>query len=121
MSDPAYVVHPKVLREAERRMAIDARRRPAKGSMPGGDGFLEMQIPLAHLVNAVAGHGVSVHDDAYWRENAARIPGCVVPYTSRSFSLTGAGCARGTVRTRFGVATRYRYGVNHGNRHPRSR
>jgi len=114
----AYVVRPEVLREAARRMAVEAGRRPEKTEMRGGDGRLEYQIPTAMFVNAVAGHGVSPHDDEYWRDNARRVPGCVVAYRPRKprvftgeVSSQDAKDAKGGERvvTRFGRGIRFRY------------
>lgn len=105
----SYVVRPEVIQRAVEGIAQEARRRPEKTEMSGGDGVLEYRIPTALVVNAVRGHGVSLKDDEYWRDQARRVPGCEVKYVPRNPRVGGRGLP-GKVRTRFGVAARTVYG-----------
>lgn len=93
---------------ATKRMAIEeARRRPAKGEFPGGDGHLERRFPLKAFMNAVVNHGVSPHDEEYWRDMARLNPECQVKYQGKvrtqisDFSASGMAGAL----TRFGRVT----------------
>jgi len=110
MGETIYVVRPEVLRAAERNVAEEARRRAEKRER---DGFLlEYRIPRDLVVNAVVGHGVSLEDDEYWRDNARRVPGCEVRYTPKAMVGAKGQVERACrfVKTRLGNAKRFHYG-----------
>lgn len=80
------------LAAARREAQAEAATRPAKGEMPGGDGRLEMRVPLKAYLQAVSpkengGHGESPQDEAYWADMARIYPECHVRHASRKFSI----------------------------------
>lgn len=112
--EPIYSVRPEVLARAMRRMETEAACRPEKTESPGGLFRLEARIPTELVVNAVAGHGESLQDEGYWKDQVRRNPACAVKYRGKLFFVGGDGArgegrgARG-VLTRFGRAKRFHY------------
>jgi hypothetical protein len=89
-----------------RRGAIaEARSRPAKGAMKGGDGVLARRIPKEAYFNAVVHHGEDPHDEGYWRDMERLYPECRVGYTPSRVTISTA--TRGNVSTGVGRLTRF--------------
>jgi len=99
--------------ERVRRAAMDeARRRPAKGEMRGGDGVLVRRIPKEAYFNAVVHHGVDPRDEGYWSDMARRYPEVAVSFQGKPMVGADGACGGGGGRlTRFGRVTFHkRYG-----------
>ena len=98
------------LQRVHERALEEARHRPPKGEMRGGDGVLARRIPREAYFNAVVHHGVDPCDDGYWDDMERRHPEIAVKFEGkpgvRAHIDTGAGRL-----TRFGRVTFHkRYG-----------
>lgn len=100
------------LNQARNEALREARGRPAKTEMAGGDGVVSMRIPLKAYLNAVGGHGVSPKDTEYWNDMARLYPETQVKYSSRKLTVRmgrrnerGERTAGPGHRTRFGRVT----------------
>ena len=101
------------LERVHQRALEEARTRPPKGEMRGGDGVLTRRIPRVAFFNAVVNHGVDPRDDGYWDDMERRHPEIGVKFEGKP-GVRGGGVAIevGAGRlTRFGRVTFHkRYG-----------
>ena len=88
-----------------RRAVAEAKARPAKGAMKGGDGVLVRRIPKEAYFNAVVHHGESPRDEGYWNDMARLYPECQVAYTPGRTTISTA--TRGNAPTGVGRLTRF--------------
>ena len=97
------------LNKARREAQAEAKRRPAKKAIAGGDGVLQQRFHPKAYWNAVVNHGVDPNDSEYWNDMARIYPESQVAYSNPSPVFSFADRARPVPgrgrRTRFGRAT----------------
>lgn len=75
------------LNQARREAQAEAKARPAKTVMKGGDGYLKHRFHPKAYFNAVANHGVDPQDSGYWDDMARMHPECQVALTNPNPTL----------------------------------
>jgi len=93
------------LAQVRRDAMAEAACRPAKGEMAGGDGRMDMRIPLACLLTAREHEGPEVLTEAadgYWEDMKRLYPECAVKYVPRRLMVGAVRTSGPGMRNRFG-------------------